>query len=335
MKKIWMPLLQFAIGFALLAFILLRLNHSGQIRLLAQAFAQAAHNWPWILAGTSIFGGCIMLCVWRWQYLLRSVQVLLPLRTLTLYYFIGQFFNAFMFGATGGDVVKAYYVAQATQYRRTELFASVFIDRLIGLAALVVLIMAITLLRLKFFLATPIMRQALWMNIILVAAALAGAIVILVIEKRQPPPSAGPAAGRLMETLHRAYAPLRGCLRNRKLLAKVLCISCANHLGFIVAIMCLGRAVGIELEPVHYFTIFPVINAIAALPITPGGLGARDQAAIYLLGVVQVAAVAALTLSLLVYAATLFWSLAGGVVYLLYTWRSGIRVTPENVAAKA
>jgi len=335
MKKTFISLLQFGIGFALLAFIFIRLSHSGQIRQLAQAFTQAAHNWPWILAGVSIFGGCIMLCVWRWQCLLRSVQVLLPLRTLALYYFIGQFFNAFMFGSTGGDVVKAYYVAKVTQHRRTELFASVFIDRLIGLAALVILIVGITLLRLKFFLATPVMRQALWMNIILVAATLSGAIVMFIIEKRRTPAMTRPAAGRLAETLRRAYAPLQGCLRNRKLLAKIICISCANHLGFIVAIMCLGKAVGIELKPVHYFTIFPVINAIAALPITPGGLGARDQAAIYLLSVVQVTAVAALTLTLLVYAATLFWSLAGGMVYLLYTWQTGIRFAPENADAKA
>ena len=332
MKKIWMPLLQFAVGFALLGLIFLRLAHSGQIRLLAQAFAQAAHNWPWILAGIAIFGGCIMLCVWRWQCLLRSVQVLLPLRTLALYYFIGQFFSAFMFGSTGGDVVKAYYVAKVTQHRRTELFASVFIDRLIGLAALVLLVVAITLLRLKFFLATPVMRQALVMNMVLVAATLAGAVVVFWIERRRAPSVARPAVGRLVETLHRAYAPLRGCLRSRGLLARVICISCANHLGFIVAIMCLGKAVGIGLAPVHYFTIFPVINTIAALPITPGGLGARDQAAIYLLGVVQVSAVAALTLSLLVYAATLFWSLVGGVVYLLYTWRTGMRL-PESVDA--
>jgi uncharacterized membrane protein YbhN (UPF0104 family) len=74
-------------------------------------------------------------------------------------------------------------------------------------------------------------------------------------------------------------------------------------------------------------TVFPVINAIAALPITPGGLGTRESASLYILAVFGVAAPQAVTISLFIYSEVLIWSLVGGVVYFFYVYRRGQRVS--------
>jgi uncharacterized membrane protein YbhN (UPF0104 family) len=82
-------------------------------------------------------------------------------------------------------------------------------------------------------------------------------------------------------------------------------------------------AVGLPLTFLDYLTVFPTINAVASIPVTPGGLGTRETAAIHILGVLNVPAAKALTVSLFLYAAVMLWSLAGGLVYLGFTWKQG------------
>jgi len=51
---------------------------------------------------------------------------------------VGSFYNSFMPGSTGGDLVKAYYAAKHTTHR-TRAVMTVIIDRILGLLALIIL----------------------------------------------------------------------------------------------------------------------------------------------------------------------------------------------------
>jgi hypothetical protein len=59
---------------------------------------------------------------------------------------------------------------------------------------------------------------------------------------------------------------------------------------------------------------------ISAVPISPSGLGVRENLLVNMLAVaaIGVAATPALSLSLLAYAGSLFWSLVGGIVYATF-----------------
>lgn len=72
----------------------------------------------------------------RWMLAVQGVHITLA-RSFALT-FLGNFFNNFMLGLTGGDVVKAYSLARET-HRRTEAVVTVFLDRVVGLAALALL----------------------------------------------------------------------------------------------------------------------------------------------------------------------------------------------------
>ena len=63
--------------------------------------------------------------------------------------------------------------------------------------------------------------------------------------------------------------------------------------------------------------IVPIVICISALPITPSGLGVRENLYVIMLAApaINIAATHALSLSLLAYAGSLFWSLVGGLVY--------------------
>ena len=62
----------------------------------------------------------------------------------------------------------------------------------------------------------------------------------------------------------------------------------------------------------------PTIICISALPVTPSGLGVRENLFVMTLTVpeIGIASTHALSLSLLAYAGSLFWSLVGGIIYL-------------------
>jgi uncharacterized protein (TIRG00374 family) len=327
MKKKFVSLAQLALGFGILAVILYRLHHGGDLGKLALAVREAAGNWPHLLGGALGFGFCILMCVFRWRTILQAQDVHLPFRRLYTLYLVGQFFSAFMLGATGGDVVKAYYISTETHHKRTEVIATIVIDRVIGLLALILLTVLVMLARLPFFLATAQMRLALGFN----SALLVGTILALAVVFRQNLFERWAFFRRLEERtalgriLRRAYTAFHMCLRHRGLLTRTMLLSLANHVAFVIAAYELAKALRLDLAFSDMLTVFPLINAVAAIPLTPGGLGTREGAAIYLLGVLNVPEARAVTLSLFVYATIMLWSIIGGLVYLGYTYRRGAR----------
>jgi len=88
---------------------------------------------------TFLFVGLIpVVGALRLHLLLRVQGVTLTVGRAVGLTFLGYFFNNFMLGLTGGDVVKAFYVARRT-HKRTEAVVTVFVDRVVGLIALALL----------------------------------------------------------------------------------------------------------------------------------------------------------------------------------------------------
>lgn len=333
MKKKALTFIQFALGFLLMGFIFWKLNRSGEIAKFTAALRLAAGNWPLLLVAVACVGICIFLCVQRWNLILRAQGFVLPFPRLSALYFVGQFFNAFLFGATGGDLVKAYYVASETHHRKTEVVSTVFIDRMIGLIGLIILTTAVMVFRLPFFLSAAPTRAALAINLVQLCATVAG--IVLIARKNVFEQSALfrrlEQRTTLGQALARAYSAFQFCLRDPALLFKTTLLSIANHAGFIVCIFYLGLALDVNMSFLDYLTVFPVINSVAALPLTPSGLGTRESMCMYLLGVFGVSAGTAVTLSLFMYGSILVWSLAGGVVYFFFIYLRG-QTPPRDLA---
>ena len=88
--------------------------------------AQTVSRWPWWLAGIILTFLGLLAGVFRWKEILAAQGLRLPLSRVFSIFFIGQFFNAFMLGACGGDVARAYYASRDTPGRRTEAASTVF-----------------------------------------------------------------------------------------------------------------------------------------------------------------------------------------------------------------
>lgn len=351
MKKKILTLAQLALGVGLITFLFYRMDNKAD--LLNALNAIASH--PLYLAGALLcFFFCIAMCAWRWKLILAAHDMQLSFLKALELYFIGQFFNAFMLGAVGGDLIKVFVVAKTFPEKKTEAVTTVFIDRFVGLLALVMLMTIIVALRYPFFARYPQTRAFSYFVGAILFATVAGLIVVFrknvfehwAIFRRLE------ASTPLGQMLSRVYSAFHGCLNQPHVLLGTLTISMANHLAIIVAALLLGLGLDIRtVYPPHrppttvhsplstnpsppilvlaefsnYLTVFPIINGIAAIPATPGGLGTREYATEFLLGVPEfgVPSTRSIPLSLLLYATTLFWSLVGGIVYASYTLRSG------------
>lgn len=324
MKKKLFSFAQLIIGVGLIAFIFYNMKDKGD---LADAIRDAAGHWGWLLAGAMGFLVCFLVCALRWKLFLEAQGLHLSFRLVLTYFFVGHFFNSILFGVTGGDVVKAYFAAGESSHKKTEAVTTVFIDRIIGLLALIGLTVVIMTARLPFFLAHKETRLALMFNVAMLVGTVTALFVVFrrnVFDRWAFFRRLGQESmlGRIMA---RAYAAFHVCLKHPGLLLKTLLLSAANHIMLVVSAFWLGLALEIHVRFLDYLSVFPVINAVAAIPLTPGGLGTREMCAKFLLGVVGVPETRAVTLSLLLYTLMLAWSFVGGIVFLWHTYRRGLR----------
>jgi len=120
------------------------------------------------------------------------------------------------------------------------------------------------------------------------------------------------------EFLERSFDACREFGRDRGFLFRAMTISFAAYAVCVFQILALAWGLKLAVSPVALCVIVPIIICISALPITPSGLGVRENLYVLMLAVpeINVPATQALSLSLLAYAGSLFWSAAGGIVYL-------------------
>ena len=87
----------------------------------------------------------------------------------------------------------------------------------------------------------------------------------------------------------------------------------------VLQVLVLSWGLGLNIPTPVLFMAVPAIICISALPITPSGLGVRENLFVFMLAEssIGVPATSALSLSLLAYAGSLFWSLVGGLVYAM------------------
>ncbi|MGH7213986.1 MAG: lysylphosphatidylglycerol synthase transmembrane domain-containing protein, partial [Tepidisphaeraceae bacterium] len=92
-----------------------------------------------LLAAILIFPLTYLITSYRWHVLLEALDVRMRMARAFAINMVGAFYNTFMPGSTGGDVLKAYYAAKQAPNQRTRAVMSVVVDRAIGLLALIML----------------------------------------------------------------------------------------------------------------------------------------------------------------------------------------------------
>lgn len=265
-------------------------------------------------------GATILLGIVRWRQVLRVHGLDLSFGRAAEISLVAHFFNSFLLGAAGGDLMKAYYAARETHHKKAEAVGTVFVDRIIGLFALLVFTMAAMAANLPLLRADPLFMKLAWV----IAAMFAGCAVVLFLALRGGVSKGLPQArewlrrlpkGDFLERLRDSLKPFGSdpaFLLKSFSVSLLLCGVCVLHVQSLV------WGLGLDLSMRHLFAIVPMITCMVVLPLTPSGLGVRENLFVLMLAVplIGVEHTAALSLSLLCTAGSLFWSLIGGVVYV-------------------
>jgi uncharacterized protein (TIRG00374 family) len=119
------------------------------------------------------------------------------------------------------------------------------------------------------------------------------------------------------ETLHKLDRAAMLYRSARWQLAYSVVVSLAIHGMILTAIGVLGRAIGITIPFLDFYTLAPLALIAASLPLSPGGIGVGEMAFVFLFAKANVPGAQALTLSFSYRAVMMVVSLIGGVLMAL------------------
>jgi len=247
--------------------------------------------------------------------------------------FVAHFFNSFLLGSTGGDLMKAYYAARETAHKKTEAVVTVFVDRVIGLWSM--LLFALGMMAFNIELLKSHERLQILMVVILGMLVVGTGFVV--------PAFWGGLSNRWKgarnwlqqlpkgEWLNRSLESCREFCRSRRFFFKMVLVSMGLNSVCVLQYIVLARGLNIEVPISVWMLIVPSIICISALPITPSGLGVRENLYVAILAATPffIPETSALALSLLAYAGSLFWSIVGGAVYLFLKERQHLEEVTE------
>jgi glycosyltransferase 2 family protein len=221
-------------------------------------------------------------------------------------------------GATGGDVVKAWYAARRLG-AGTRAVVTVVVDRFLGLFGLV-LLAGIALL------AAPSDAAYATARTLVVVCLVGGLVVGAVLLSRRLRRATGLArlARRLpfAHLLAEADEALRLYRHRPRTIAATLLLSLANHAGSVVAAWLLAHAIGLhDLGLTPLLVVVPLASLAGAVPLLPGGWGVGEMAYAFLLAPFGVAPTEAVGLSVLLRLLNVAVSLPGGLLWV--AWREG------------
>lgn len=210
----------------------------------------------------------------KWNMLVRALQIHIPFLECFRVYLIGSFLGMFFPTSVGGDVVRAFTVS-VEKGKRAEIAASIVVERIVGLIALILLFFIATL----FLLAISFETIKIYFLIALILLVLSLFLFIfsfkfLPIEKFQKYDTG--FLGKIRKLVE-AYHVFRF---KKKELGTFFVLSFFEHFVPIVGNYLTAKALGIEVNPLAFFLMVPVILVFARLPISLDGIGVQE--ALYL-----------------------------------------------------
>jgi glycosyltransferase 2 family protein len=298
-----------AVAAGLTAYILWR-SHPREV-----LAALAGADWRLIAVAVALVLADRALMAWRWLLLLCIIDPAdrPPFTEIMRIFFVSTFVGTFLPASVGSDAVRAYSMTRLN-VRGRDAIASVFIDRMLGVASILVMAAA------GLLLARDLAGNRTILLSLVVAAAVCAATLLVVFSNRAAR-LATVAIARLPARLRDIGEGLIGSIRryaaHHGRLASVLLGSLGVQTLRIVQAYFLGAGLGIAAPAAAYFAFIPLILLVMLLPVTFNGIGTSQAAFVWFFERAAVPAPPAFALSVLFVALGVVGNLPGG---LLYAW---------------
>ena len=132
-------LLKYGIGFGLLAYVIYKYwddnPDTGAPGL--KTLLQGPIDFGALILAAALVAVALSLQIFRWYILVHSLDLPCTLRNTFRLGMVGVFYNTFLPGSVGGDLLKAYFLAKEHPERKTRAVATVIADRALGLFGLI------------------------------------------------------------------------------------------------------------------------------------------------------------------------------------------------------
>ncbi|MFH1837500.1 MAG: lysylphosphatidylglycerol synthase transmembrane domain-containing protein [Candidatus Omnitrophota bacterium] len=223
--------------------------------------------------------------------------------------FVGYFFNNFMPTAVGGDIIKAHYASKFNG-EKLKSYASVFMDRLIGLYTFV-LIAAVSLIVYRGDLDMP------GVKIIVVGLSLVGGLGFFVITHKKAAIFLSGLFSKIKmlglgKKLNDIYDIVHDYRNRKDVIMKAAITSSLGQCIYFSIIFLFFIAMGADVTIGDILLIMPIVILISMVP-SLGGLGVREGAIVAFFSPIA-GRDNAFAASLLMLSTLFFMSIIGGII---------------------
>jgi len=316
--------LKIVVGLGIIAYIFSKVDlkqsiaNLGRANVLDTIFAT-------ILMGISLFFVSV-----RWRILMNILSMKFTLARVNMITLIGHFFNSFLFGSTGGDLIKALYLLKNDKSKLTRVFTSILVDRVMGLMSLIVLsIFAININHLSTGALGNISNYFDIINIIFVIAVIA-IVTILYFPLQKLPQGFHGLWLKIPfhQLISQFYLDFKSFRSDKFRVFKSIIVSFIGQIFAVSVVFFIARSLNIKVDFPQMLVVVSMVFCLIALPISIGGHGVREASFVMMfvgLNIVDnndAGKALALSVSFIYLFITLFWSIVGGVLFIIYRDKS-------------
>jgi glycosyltransferase 2 family protein len=313
MKKIIITLVQLGVTSALLWYVFHDANQRQQMKV-----ALAAADYRWVGAAILAYFIVEIAAAIRWQILLRVQKINLNFPRLSGLFLIGMFYNQFLPGGTGGDIIKSYLLLKETAHHKAGALLAVVFDRLIGLVALVTLTVTLVSLRFDLLSRTQETRNLLWLLLFVLGTSISALIASFIVSGFNLfhlLPHKFPGRDKLIEIAAAYHLYARHWIATFFAFA----VSLVAHLATFTTFLCVAYAFHAGVKVIDFFAVLPVERTLTALPISFAGVGLREQILqVMLHNLCDVPIAVAKLIGTMSFLVILVCCAPGGIVYFFY-----------------
>ena len=209
-------------------------------------------SWGWLIPAIALFVGSKVATAIRLNTYFANIHISLSFWENWRLYLIGMFYNLFLPGGIGGDGYKVYLLNNQFKTPVKELLKATLLDRLGGLIAILGLLFGILLIiDLPFPFGEPWVRDAVF------SIGMIGVV---------------PGFWLLQKILFSNFLPS---------FWQGIFWSLVGQFAQMAAVVCLLLALGVQDKFLAYQAVFLLSSIVAVLPLTIGGVGARELVVVY------------------------------------------------------
>ncbi|MCX5697635.1 MAG: lysylphosphatidylglycerol synthase transmembrane domain-containing protein [Candidatus Omnitrophica bacterium] len=267
-----------------------------------------------LLLALAVFFFTYVLCLYRWEMLLKALDFKLPLKRVIISFSGGVYSSLLLPSTVGGDFTRSIDLGVHTK-RPRAIVATVLLDRLSGYVGLAILVLF------SLFLGWGLIKND---KSVLISVAVIILILVVILAvlfntflfSRVNKLLNSPKSGKFRESLRNLHEEMHVFRNNKKVILMNIILSLFIQAVTPISSYIIALSLGIKMNLIYFFIFLPIIGAITLLPISIGGLGLRENMTVLFLAKAGVAKSSAVAISLINFSFIVVYACIGGLIYV-------------------